>query len=58
MGNTLAIHLNKVLVDNDIFYLFLGKYVGARVEDPECYVDGKLNYGLLIIFGDVLIYIN
>ena len=34
-------------MDNDISYIFLGKYVGARVEDPECYIDGKLNYGLL-----------
>ena len=40
-------NLNKILVDNDISYIFLGKYVGARVEDPECYIDGKLNYGLL-----------
>jgi len=34
-------------MNNDISYIFLGKYVGARVEDPECYIDGKLNYGLL-----------
>lgn len=40
-------YLNKVLTDNDISYTFLGKYVGARVEDPACYIDGKLNYGLL-----------
>ena len=40
-------NLNKVLMNNDISYIFLGKYVGARVEDPECYIDGKLNYGLL-----------
>jgi uncharacterized protein (DUF488 family) len=40
-------NLNKVLADNNISYIFLGKYVGARVEDPECYMDGKLNYGLL-----------
>ncbi len=39
--------LNKFLVDNNISYIFLGKYVGARVEDPTCYIDGKLNYGLL-----------
>jgi uncharacterized protein (DUF488 family) len=39
--------LNKFLVDNNISYIFLGKYVGARVEDPACYTDGKLNYGLL-----------
>jgi len=34
-------------MDNNISYIFLGKYVGARVEDPECYIDGKLNFGLL-----------
>ena len=39
--------LNNFLVDNNISYIFLGKYVGARVEDPTCYIDGKLNYGLL-----------
>ncbi len=39
--------LNKLLVDNNISYIFSGKYVGARVEDPTCYIDGKLNYGLL-----------
>ena len=40
-------NINKVLMDNNISYIFLGKYVGARVEDPECYIDGKLNFGLL-----------
>ncbi len=39
--------LSKALADNNISYIFLGKYVGARVEDPECYIDGKLNYSLL-----------
>ena len=40
-------NLNKVLADNNISYIFSGTYVGARVEDPECYIDGNLNYGLL-----------
>jgi len=39
--------LNKVLTGNAISYIFLGKLVGARVEDPACYTDGKLNYNLL-----------
>ncbi len=39
--------LNKALTDNNISYIFLGKLVGARVEDSSCYVDGKLNYCLL-----------
>ena len=37
-------NLNKVLTENSISYIFLGKYVGVRVEDPECYIDEKLNY--------------
>jgi uncharacterized protein (DUF488 family) len=40
-------NLHKVLADNNSSYIFLGKYVGARIEDPACYIDGKLNYGLL-----------
>lgn len=40
-------NLNKFLSDNSISYIFLGKYVGARVEDSSCYVDGILNYSLL-----------
>jgi uncharacterized protein (DUF488 family) len=40
-------NLNKLLADSNIRYIFLGKHVGARVEDPGCFVNGKLNYGLL-----------
>jgi uncharacterized protein (DUF488 family) len=40
-------NLNKVLAESNILYIFLGNQVGARVEDPGCFVNGKLNYGLL-----------
>ena len=40
-------NLNKTLADNNIAYIFLGKFIGARVEDPACYIGGKLNYDLL-----------
>jgi uncharacterized protein (DUF488 family) len=39
--------LNKFLTGYNITYIFLGKLVGARVEDSACYTDGKLNYNLL-----------
>lgn len=30
-----------------IAYVFLGRELGARSEDSQCYVDGKVQYGLL-----------
>jgi len=39
--------LSRALTEWNIKYLFLGNHVGARVEDPGCYVNGKLRYGLL-----------
>jgi uncharacterized protein (DUF488 family) len=39
--------LSKALSGRNINYIFLGKHVGARVEDPGCYANGKLQYGLL-----------
>jgi uncharacterized protein (DUF488 family) len=30
-----------------IAYVFLGRELGARSDDPSCYVDGKVNYDLL-----------
>ncbi len=30
-----------------IVYLFLGKELGARSDNPQCYVDGKVRYELL-----------
>lgn len=39
--------LQRALHDVGIKYLFLGKELGARTEDPRCYVDGRVQYGLL-----------
>ena len=39
----LAEFLNK----NGIAYVFLGDLCGARVEDPSCYVNGKVDYTLV-----------
>ena len=39
--------LHKVLKENSIAYVFLGQELGPRSEDPSCYVDGKVQYGLL-----------
>lgn len=32
---------------NGIAYVFLGDVCGARVEDPSCYVNGKVDYALV-----------
>lgn len=39
--------LRKSLRDNRIKYVFLGKELGARSDDPDCYVDGKVDYNRL-----------
>lgn len=39
--------LQKTLRDAGIEYVFLGKELGARSEDPACYADGKLQFGRL-----------
>lgn len=36
--------LKDALKRNDIAYVFLGKELGARTEDPSCYVNGKVSY--------------
>jgi uncharacterized protein (DUF488 family) len=36
--------LKSFLKRNNIEYVFLGDYCGARVEDPSCYVNGKVDY--------------
>lgn len=35
------------LAENGIAYVFLGKELGARSEDPACYEDGKVQYSRL-----------
>ena len=40
--------LKKDLKQNDIEYVFLGKELGARSENPDCYIDGKVQYNYLV----------
>jgi uncharacterized protein (DUF488 family) len=40
-------NLQKALRDAGIEYVFLGKELGARSEDPTCYADGKLQFDRL-----------
>ncbi|MFA6240974.1 MAG: DUF488 domain-containing protein [Candidatus Hydrogenedentales bacterium] len=49
--------LVAALPEHGIAYLFLGKELGARSNDPECYVDGKVQYDRLAatpLFGQGL----
>lgn len=39
--------LKDYLRTNQISYVFLGDYCGARVEDRSCYVNGKVDYKLV-----------
>jgi uncharacterized protein (DUF488 family) len=39
--------LEPFLKANGIRYVFLGRELGARSEDRSCYVDGRVQYGLL-----------
>lgn len=36
--------LSKELKECGIAYVFLGKQLGARSEDPSCYVEGKVQF--------------
>lgn len=36
--------LRQSLKEANILYVFLGKELGARSDDPACYVDGKVQY--------------
>jgi uncharacterized protein (DUF488 family) len=40
-------NLKADLKSAGLSYVFLGRELGARPEDPSCYVDGKVQYGLL-----------
>jgi uncharacterized protein (DUF488 family) len=35
----------ETLADAGIAYVFLGKELGGRPEDPACYEDGRVQYG-------------
>jgi len=39
--------LKDFLKSHNIAYVFLGDYCGARVEDPSCYMNGKVDYKLV-----------
>jgi len=39
--------LKAALADAGIQYVFMGKELGARREEPECYVGGKVRYDLV-----------
>jgi uncharacterized protein (DUF488 family) len=39
--------VSEFLKAHGIAYVFLGDYCGARVDDPSCYVDGKVDYALV-----------
>lgn len=42
-------NLQAALSEADIQYVFLGRELGARSEDPACYVDGKVQYDRLAV---------
>ncbi|MFI6581644.1 DUF488 family protein [Embleya sp. NPDC050493] len=44
--------VERSLLDVDIKYVFLGKELGARTDDPTCYVDGRVRYDLLARTSD------
>jgi len=39
--------LKAALIQEQVAYVFLGKELGARSENPACYRQGKVQYGLL-----------
>lgn len=40
--------LQNELQNNKIDYIFLGKELGARSDNPDCYIDGKVQYNSLV----------
>src|ERR1700676_1419843 len=39
--------LAKALAEHGIAYVFLGEELGARTDNPDCYVDGRVEYDKL-----------
>lgn len=40
-------HLSEFLYKNGVVYVFLGDVCGARIESPDCYLNGKIDYSLV-----------
>src|SRR6266576_3462651 len=40
--------LQRGLRERGISYVFLGEELGARRSEPECYVDGRADYSLIV----------
>ena len=40
-------NINKALKENDISYIFLGRYIGGKPKDEKYYKDGKVDYDLI-----------
>ncbi len=40
--------LKEELKRNNIAYVFLGKELGARSDNPNCYIDGRVQYNYLV----------
>ncbi len=39
--------LSEFLKKNGVIYVFLGDVCGARIEEPDCYLNGKVDYSLV-----------
>src|SRR6266705_3804026 len=39
--------LQRALREQGLSYVFLGEELGARRSEPECYVNGKVDYSLI-----------
>lgn len=40
-------NIKKILSENNIAYIFLGDLCSARIDSPECYGNGKVNFKLI-----------
>ena len=45
--------LVTLLNDNSIAYIYLGKELGARPKDPNCYINGRVSFKL---FADTSLF--
>ena len=40
--------LNFLLQDNEVKYVFMGDSIGGRPADPACYIEGKIDYEIVM----------